>query len=58
MLGINIRNFVRNNYRKYNARGSFSFSDDSAFGKMVKIFGFDMSLSVHVNNKKRYFNSL
>ena len=57
MLGINIRNFVRNNYRKYNARGSFSLSDDSTFGKKAKIFGFDMSLSVLVNNKKRYFNS-
>ena len=33
-------------------RQSFSLSDGSRIGKNVIIFGVDMSLSVHVGNKK------
>ena len=31
----------------------FSLSDDSGFGKNVIIFGADMTLSAHVDNRKK-----
>ena len=37
--------------RGFNARGKFSLSDGSGFGKNV-IFGTDVSSSVHIDNKK------
>ena len=35
----------------------FSLSDGSGFTKNVIIFGADMNSSVHVDNKKKYFDS-
>ena len=37
----------------FDARGSFSLTDDSEFGKNVIILGVDVSSSVHIDNKKR-----
>ena len=34
----------------FDARGGFSLSDGSAFGKNVTIFGADASSSVHIDN--------
>ena len=42
----------------FNARGSFSLSAGSGFGKNVTIFGSDMSLSLHIDNKKKDISSL
>ena len=36
----------------FDASGSFSLSDDSGSGKTVIIFGADIILSVHIDNKK------
>ena len=38
---------------EFDFRSKFSFTDAS-FGKNVIIFGADMSLSVHINNKVKY----
>ena len=40
----------------FGRRGSVSFPG-GRFGSNVKIFGVDMSSSVHVDNKKGHFNS-
>ena len=40
----------------FDVRGTFSFPT-GGFGKNVIIFGVDMSSSVHVDNKKRHFDS-
>ena len=37
----------------FDARGSFSLSDGSGFGKNATIFVAKMSSSVHINNKKK-----
>ena len=37
----------------FDARGSFSLSEGSGFGKNVIIFGADMILPVHIDNKKK-----
>ena len=42
----------------FNARRSFSLSAGSGFGKNVTIFGSDMSLSLHIDNKKKDISSL
>ena len=36
----------------FDARESFSLSDDSGFGKKLLIFGADISSTMHVNNRK------
>ena len=38
----------------FDVRESFSLSDGSEFGKNIIIFGADMSLSGHVDNRKKY----
>ena len=38
---------------EFDASGSFLFSDDSVFSKNVKIFGADMSSSVHIDDEKK-----
>ena len=43
-------------YRVGFDRGNF-YSVDNGFGRNVIIFGADMSSFVHVDNKKRHFNS-
>ena len=42
----------------FDARGSFSLSDGSEFGKNVIIFGTGMALLVHIDNKKKYILTL
>ena len=37
----------------FDARGSYSLSDGSGFGKNVIIFGTDKSSSVHIDNKMK-----
>ena len=37
----------------FNARGSFSLSSDSEFGKNVMIFGADTISLVHIDNEKK-----
>ena len=37
----------------FDARGSFSLSDGKGFGKNVTIIGADMSLSAHIDNRKK-----
>ena len=37
----------------FDARGSFSLSDGKGFGKNVTIIGADMSVSEHVDNRKK-----
>ena len=37
---------------EFDKHGSFSLFDSSGFGKSATIFGADMSLSVHIDNKK------
>ena len=41
---------------RFDAHRFFSLSDGSGFGKNVIIFGADMSLLVHIDNKKSYFD--
>ena len=41
----------------FDARGSFLLSDGSGFGKNVIIFGAGMSSLIHIDNRKRYFDS-
>ena len=41
---------------EFNARGSFSFSDGTGFGKNV-ILRADMSSSLHIDKKGRYHDS-
>ena len=38
---------------RFDARGSFSLSEGSGFGKNVIMFGADMILPVHIDNKKK-----
>ena len=38
---------------EFDKHGSFSLFDSSGFGKSATIFGADMSLSVHIDNKKK-----
>ena len=38
---------------KFDARGSFSQSDDNRLGKNVIIFGADMNSSGHIDNRKK-----
>ena len=40
----------------FNSRLEFSLPDGSV-GKNIIIFGVDMSLSLHIDNKKRYLRS-
>ena len=40
----------------FDRKSSFSFLG-GGFGQNVIIFGVDMSSSVHIDNKKRHFNS-
>ena len=42
---------------EFDARKSFSLSDDNGFGKNVKIFGADMSSVEHIDNKRNYIDS-
>ena len=56
-LSKNTTGFGKYKYSRYDigfdARGSFSLSDDSEFGKNVVKIGADMSSSVHVDNRKK-----
>ena len=38
---------------EFDKHGSFSLFDSSGFGKSATIFGADMSLSVHIDNKRK-----
>ena len=42
---------------RFDSRSDFSLTDDGSVGKNFIIFGVDMSLSVHIDNKKeRHLN--
>ena len=50
---ILIKNIHFRNGIRFDACGSFPISDGSGFGKGVIIFVANMSISVHIDNKKR-----